>query len=47
MVVHIDDNKLMIITEPKSINIDLPIKINGSLERDIKFVESRNESLNC
>ena len=35
----------MIITEPKSIRIDLPVKINESLEHDIKFIVSLNESL--
>ena len=33
----IDDNKLVKITEPKSICIDLPTKINESLEHDIKL----------
>ena len=42
MVVYIDDNKLVIITEPKSIRIDLPIKINESL----KFVELLKFAMN-
>ena len=33
----IDDNKLVKITEPKSICIDLLTKINESLEHDIKL----------
>ena len=45
MGVHIDNNRLVIITEPKSVRIDLPININKSLEHDIKFMVSRNESL--
>ena len=35
----------MIITEVKTICINLPIKINESLEHDIKFIISCNESL--
>ena len=33
------------ITEPKSIRINLPIKINESVENAIKFIVSRNKSL--
>ena len=33
------------ITEPKSICINLPIKINESVENAIKFIVSRNKSL--
>ena len=35
----------MIITEVKTICINLPIKINEILEHDIKFIVSCNESL--
>ena len=45
MGVYIDDNKLVKITEPKYICIDLPTKINESLEHDIKFMVSCNEPL--
>ena len=44
MGVYIDDNKLVIITEPKTIPIDSPIKINKSLYYDIKFIVGRIES---
>ena len=33
------------ITEPKSIRINLPIKINESVENAIEFIVSRNKSL--
>ena len=45
MGVYIDNNKLVIITQPKSVCVDLPIKINRSLEHDIESIVSRNESL--
>ena len=32
----------VIITKPKSIQIDLPVKINKSLQHDIKFIVIRN-----
>ena len=35
MGVYIDDNKFVIMTELKSICINLTIKINASLEHDI------------
>ena len=46
MKIDNDDYKnLVIITLPKTICVDLPIKINESLKNDIKFIVSRNESL--
>ena len=45
MGVFTDGNKLVIITKPKSIRIDLPIKINESIEDHIKYIVSRNKSL--
>ena len=45
MGVYNDGNKLVVITQPKSICIDLPIKITTSLEHGIEFIVSRNESL--
>ena len=45
MRVYNYDNKLVIIMQPKSICINLSIKINISLEHDIKSIVSRNESL--
>ena len=45
MGVFTDDNKLVIIVEPKTVPIDLPLNINERLENDIKFNVSRNESL--
>ena len=43
MGVYIDGKKLVVITEPKPICINLLIKINKSLEHDIEFIVSRNE----
>ena len=43
MGVYIDGKKLVVITEPKSICINLLIKINKSPEHDIEFIVSRNE----
>ena len=43
MGVYIDGKKLVVITEPKSICINLLIKINESPEHDIEFIVSRNE----
>ena len=45
MGVFTDDNKLVIIVEPKTVPIDLPLNINERLENDIKFNVSRNQSL--
>ena len=45
MGVFTDDNKLVIIVEPKTVPIDLPLNINERLENDIKFNVSCNESL--
>ena len=45
MEVFIDGKKLVKKTKPKSIGIDLLIKIKDSLEHDIEFIISRNESL--
>ena len=47
MGVYIDDNKLVILVEPKSIRIDLTIKINKSLKHDIhiRFIVSCYKSL--
>ena len=44
MGVFIDDNKFLIIAEPKTISINLPIKINESPENDIKLIISCNKS---
>ena len=45
MRIYIDYINLVIIPLPKIIRVALPIKINKSLKRDIKFIISRNESL--
>ena len=45
MVVYINDNNLVTIIKPKSINIDLLRKINESIKDHIKVIVSRNESL--
>ena len=45
MRVYIDDNKLVIIAELKSIRVDLTIKMNKSLKHDIRFIVSCHKSL--
>ena len=45
MVVYINDNNLVTIIKPKSINIDLLRKINESIKDHIKVIVSRYESL--
>ena len=45
MEVFIDGKKLVKKTKPKSIGIDLLIRIKDSLEHDIEFIISRNEFL--
>ena len=45
MGVFFDENKFVIIEEPKIIIIDLHVQINESIENDIKYIVSRNESL--
>ena len=37
MEVYIDDKKLVITTEPKTICFDLPIEVNNSLKNEIKL----------
>ena len=44
MGVFIDDNKFLIIAEPKTISINLPLKINESPENDIKLIISCKKS---
>ena len=42
---NIDDYKnLVMITLPKIIRVDLPIKMNNDIKHDIRFIISRNES---
>ena len=43
--IFIDDEKLVMITLPKTIRVDLSIKINWSLRHDMKFIVRRDESL--
>ena len=45
MRVFIDGNEFVVITEPKSIRIDLAIKINKSIVDHIKFIVSPNKCL--
>ena len=45
MGVFISDNKLLIMTEPKYIRIDLLIKINENLESNIEYIVRRKEYL--
>ena len=42
---NIDDYKnLVMITLPKTIRVDLSIKMNNGIKHDIRFIVSRNES---
>ena len=43
MGVIIKNNKLMIITEPKTIHFDLPRYIDNNLKRRIDFITKYNE----
>ena len=46
MKIYIDSHKnFVIITPPKTIRANLPIKISNSVNDDIKFILSCNESL--
>ena len=46
MKIYIDDSKnLVVITSPKTIRVDLSIRIDESLKHDIKFTVSCHESL--
>ena len=42
IVVYIDNNKLLIITVPKTIRFNLAKKMNNSLKQEIDFVIKRN-----
>ena len=44
MRVYVDDNKLVIITNPKTSSFNLTKKVDNSLKHDNKFIISRNES---
>ena len=37
MEMYIDDKKLVITTEPKTICFDLPVEVNNSLKNEIKL----------
>ena len=45
MGIYINDRKVVVITSPKSIRFDLEIEVNKSLNHEIEFIISRNESL--
>ena len=45
MGVIINDNKLVTITEPKTIHFDLPKKIDSSLKHETDFLIKHNEFL--
>ena len=46
MKIYIDECKnLVIVVSPKTICVNLPIKISQNLEHDIKYIISCNESL--
>ena len=45
MGVIINDNKLVTITEPKTIHFDLPKKIDSSLKHETDFLVKHNEFL--
>ena len=45
MKIYIDDyNILVIVVLPKTIRVDLPIKVKKSLKHEIKFIINLNES---
>ena len=44
MRVYIDNNKLVIIVESKTISFNLTKKVVNSLKNEIKLIISRNES---
>ena len=43
MGVHIDDNKLIIITKPKTIHVSLPQKVDSSLKHETDSIIKHNE----
>ena len=45
MGIHISDNKLVIITEPKTIHFNLPKVISNKLKYEIDFIIRDNELL--
>ena len=45
MGVHIDSNKLVIITEPKAIHFDLSKDVDNNLKHEIDFIIKHNELL--
>ena len=45
MRVHIEDNKLVIIAEPKTFHFDLPKDVDKNLEHEIDFIIKHNEFL--
>lgn len=45
MEVYISNNKLLIITEPKTTCFDLPIKVENSLKHEIDFIIKKNKVL--
>ena len=44
-VVHINDNKLLIITEPKTIYFDLTQDVVNNLKHEIDFIIKQNDFL--
>ena len=42
---HIDSNKLVIITEPKTIHFDLSKDVDNNLKYEIDFIIKHNEFL--
>ena len=45
MKIYIDDYKILVIVVlPKTIRVDLPIKVKKSLKHEIKFIINLNES---
>ena len=45
MKIYTDDERLIMITLPKTVRVDLSIKINRHLKQDKKFIARRNEYL--
>ena len=44
---HINDNKLVIIEEPKNIRFNLTKMVENNLKHEIKYIEKHNEFFYC
>lgn len=44
---HINDNKLVIIEEPKNIRLNLTKKVDNNLKHETKYIKKHNEFFYC